>query len=413
MRRTKTQVRPVAALLAATLLLSACGSDTDGDATVDPSSDVAVDEDEPGAEDQAGEADTDAEGAASDEIVMPGNFETGDLVGLGPNGEEPSPISSVEISDEECEEIREAGYTAAISMHYMASDWSRLQVEGIKATLDECGVELVAETDADFDSAQQANDLETIIELGPDVLFSIPTDQAATATAFRRVVDAGVILVLMDNIPDGLSWPEDYASVVAGDSRALGKMAARMLLEATGTDAQIAMIDHGAEFFVTEEREIGAREVFEANGVEVVAAGDILAPEDGLEVAEGMLTANPDIDGFWVVWDTPAMGAITAARTLGRDNVWVTSVDLGIEIAREIASGQYGYGVAAYSPFDSGRAEVLVAFNALLGKETPGYIGTTPMMEITRSNLLEGWRMVQKEEPPEELIELCDGACGS
>jgi ribose transport system substrate-binding protein len=400
MRRSPTWTQAAATLAATTLLLSACG----GAAEDEPSQGI------PASEDEAAEGASDA---ASDEIVMPGGYEAGQLVGLGPNGAEPSPVSSVEITDDECGELRAGSYTAAISMHYMASDWSRLQVEGIKATLETCGVELIANTDADFDSAKQTDDLETIIELGPDILFSIPTDQVATASAFRKVVDAGIILVLMDNIPDGLSWPEDYASVVAGDSRALGKMAARMLLEATGTDARIAMIDHGAEFFVTEEREIGAREVFEANGVEVVATGDILDPADGLEVAEGMLTANSGIDGFWVVWDTPAMGAITAARTLGNENVWVTSVDLGIEIAREIASGKLAYGVAAYSPFDSGRAEVLVAFNALLGKETPAYIGTTPMMEITRSNLLEGWRLVQKEEPPQELLDLCDGACGS
>ena len=41
----------------------------------------------------------------------------------GPNGEAATPASEIQLTEEEKEQIREGGYTAAISMHYGGNDW--------------------------------------------------------------------------------------------------------------------------------------------------------------------------------------------------------------------------------------------------------------------------------------------------
>ena len=47
-----------------------------------------------------------------------------------------------------------------------------------------------------------------------------------------------------------------------------------------------------------------------------------------------MLTANPNLKGLFVAWDTPAQQAVAAAKTLGRDII-ITTNDLA-PIARSM-----------------------------------------------------------------------------
>ena len=44
------------------------------------------------------------------------------LVGKGPNGEEPTPLSELSITPEEAAKIKEGNYKAAIAMHYSAAE---------------------------------------------------------------------------------------------------------------------------------------------------------------------------------------------------------------------------------------------------------------------------------------------------
>jgi ribose transport system substrate-binding protein len=53
------------------------------------------------------------------------------ILSKGPNGQEPSPASSVSLSAEEVEKIRGLKAKAAIVMHYSRNDWSEAQVAGL------------------------------------------------------------------------------------------------------------------------------------------------------------------------------------------------------------------------------------------------------------------------------------------
>ena len=57
----------------------------------------------------------------------------------GPNGEAATPASEIQLTEEEKEQIREGGYTAAISMHYGGNDWATSQLEGLQATFRRSG----------------------------------------------------------------------------------------------------------------------------------------------------------------------------------------------------------------------------------------------------------------------------------
>ena len=70
-----------------------------------------------------------------------------------------------------------------------------------------------------------------------------------------------------------------------------------------------------------------------------------------------MLTSNPSIKGIWAVWDVPAEGVISAARTAGRDDLVITTIDLGENVAIDMASGGFVKGLGAQRPYDQGVTE--------------------------------------------------------
>ena len=72
------------------------------------------------------------------------------ILSKGPNGEEPSPASSVSLTAEEIEKIRGLKAKAAIVLHYTRSDWSQAQVAGLTSQFDKMGIEVIAITDAGF-----------------------------------------------------------------------------------------------------------------------------------------------------------------------------------------------------------------------------------------------------------------------
>ena len=56
--------------------------------------------------------------------------------------------------------------------------------------------------------------------------------------------------------------------------------------------------------------------------------------------ASAMIVSNSNLDGIWAVWDQPAEGVMEAARANGKDDLIITTIDLGENVA--ISIGQLG-----------------------------------------------------------------------
>ena len=76
---------------------------------------------------------------------------------------------------------------------------------------------------------KQIADIEDTIQRHPDGIISIPVDGTATAATYKKVSEAGIKLVFMDNVPPGLKHPEQYAAMVSADSQGNGWIAAQIL----------------------------------------------------------------------------------------------------------------------------------------------------------------------------------------
>lgn len=327
----------------------------------------------------------------------------------GPNGESPAAASSVSLTEDELAKIEEMNATAAIVMHYGGNDWSQAQINGLQDQFGKMGIEVIAVTDAGFQAAKQVSDIETILAQNPSIIVSIPTDPVATAQAYKQAAEKGVQLVFMDNVPAGFTAGEDYVSVVSADNYGNGVAAAHLMAKALDSEGQIGLVFHAADFFVTKQRYDAFKKTITDNypNIEIVAEQGIGGPDftgDAEKAASAMMTANSGIDGIWAVWDVPAEGVIAAARAAGRDDLVITTIDLGQNVAIDIARGGYVKGLGAQRPFDQGVTEALLAGYGLLGKEAPSYVAL-PALPVEKANLLDAWQAVYHTEAPANVTD--------
>jgi ribose transport system substrate-binding protein len=322
----------------------------------------------------------------------------------GPGGETPAAASSITLSDDELAKIKDMKATAAIVMHYGGNDWSQAQINGLQDQFGKMGIEVIAVTDAGFQAAKQVSDIETILAQNPSIIVSIPTDPVATAQAYKQAAAKGVKLVFMDNVPAGFTAGTDYVSVVSADNYGNGVAAAHLMAKALNSEGEIGIIYHAADFFVTKQRFEAFKKTITDSypNIKIVAEQGIGGPDftgDAEKAASAMMTANAGIDGIWAVWDVPAEGVIAAARAAGRDNLVITTIDLGQNVAIDMARGGYIKGLGAQRPFDQGVTEALLAGYGLLGKEAPAYVAL-PALPVEKANLLDAWQAVYHADAP-------------
>lgn len=331
--------------------------------------------------------------------------DTEEVETVGPNGEAPTPASEVTLTDEEIEQVRDGDYTAALLWHTSAA-FTEGVTAGAKEVFEDLGIEVIAETNAEFDAAQQANDVETVMARNPDIILTLVIDPVSGAQAFRPAVDAGVSLVLLSNLPEGYEHGEDYVGIVTDDLAGMGKAAAELLGDALGGEGQVAWMFHDADYYVTNQRDNAFKAWIQQRypGIEIVAEEGIADPAQAEQVASAMLTRNPDINGIYTPWATPAEGVLAALRAGGRQDVSVVTLDLDTTVAIDMLQGGNMVGIAADLPFELGRTMALEGALGVLGNEAPPFT-IVPAIKVTQENVLEAWEESFAQQAPPEVQE--------
>jgi ribose transport system substrate-binding protein len=331
----------------------------------------------------------------------------GKVLSTGPNGEQPSPAADVTLTDPELAKVKGMNLTAAIVMHYGGNDWSTAQVDGLKSEFTRLGIKVLATTDANFKPEKQVSDIETVLARKPKIIVSIPTDPVATASAYRKAAAAGVKLVFMDNVPKGFKPGKDYISVVSADNYGNGVASAHLMAEKLNGKGKIGVVFHAADFFVTKQRYDAFKKTIASDypDIQIVAEKGIGGPDfagDAEKAASAMLTQNPNLDGIWAVWDVPAEGVLAAARAAGRNDLAITTIDLGQNVAIDIAKKGLVFGLGAQRPFDQGVTEARLAAYGILGKEAPPYVAVNAL-PVTGANLADAWQTVYHQALPAKV----------
>lgn len=327
------------------------------------------------------------------------------ISGLGPHGERAAGPGRITLSDADIEAARGRGFSVAVVIHTLNSDWSRQSMAGIVGTFGQCGAVVSEVVDCGFDADAQIAALKRLSGEPIDAIISIPVANAAVADAHREVAQAGKKLILLDNVPTGLLPGRDYTSLVSADNFGLGLMGAELLSLHVAEGGRVGLLTYGVDFYATNEREIAFGRWIRAHRPDLqVTTRRFSSLETAGKTTEALIGEVADLAGLFVVWDVPAMGAIKALHRLGI-RIPVSTVDLGREVAIDLAREGATVGIAAQQPHSLGVAAAQSAVLALLGLPVPGWTAL-PGVAVTRSNVIESYQLIWNTAAPAEILML-------
>lgn len=326
-------------------------------------------------------------------------------LGRGPNGEIANSIDSLTLTENEIKEINAKKRTAVISFHYTGASWMSLHEKAMRDVFDKLNIEIIATTDAYFDPDLQNKQLSTLLTLEPDIFIAIPTDNKKTSKMFQEIANSSSNLILITNVPEGLS-PNDYVTVVSVNEHSHGRLTAIGLGDSLRElrKNKIAFFKHGIDFFATNQRDNSAKRTLleEYSDIQIITEGSFQSSEQLYYMTADLIQKYPEVEGIYVSWEDPAKEVLRALEDYDRTDIIIGTADLDYVLAENMAKNKNVKSISAQQPYEQGRAIALAAANSILNKTTSSYIGIEPI-KITRENLLESWEFIFKEEPPKQL----------
>jgi ribose transport system substrate-binding protein len=323
----------------------------------------------------------------------------------GPNGEQSTPASALELSSSEVARVKMGRYTAALVWHE-SSDFTTAVTAGARDQFKRLGIEVIAETAARFDAAKQKADIETVGAKEPSVLLTLPVDPIVTASAYKAVARQGTKIVLLSSVPQGMAYGRDYVNLVTDDLFQMGKQAADALAAAVGGKGTVAYFFHDANHYVTNQRDQAFLKTITRNypKIEVVAKSGIADPNRAQDQANATLVKNPDLSGVYVMFSQPpGEGVLAALRANGNNTTKIVSLDLDEPLALDMAKDGNTFALIADKAYDLGTAMATSAAYGLLGKKAPAFV-VVPALTVTKANLVQGYRESLHQDPPASVL---------
>jgi len=232
------------------------------------------------------------------------------------------------------------------------------------------------------DDEGEINAIESMVTQGVQAIVITPTSPNVQ-DALQKAVDAGIPVILVDNdIPD---W-DAKTSVVATDNHAGGVLAGQFMAQQLSAGDTIAFLEGAAGAPSLQARVDGFKEGL-GDGFDIVAS----LPTDcdqtkGLNAAQDILTAHPDVTAIYGACGPPIIGALEALADAG-SSALVVGFDAGPDELAAIAAGTELASVAQF-PDKMGSMGAQAALDAINGVAVEPNIDTGTEM-VTADNLAD------------------------
>lgn len=235
--------------------------------------------------------------------------------------------------------------------------------DGAQNAADEAGYELIV-GDAQDDASQQQDDIENYATQQVDAILVNPVDSEAVVPAVEQANNQDIPVVALDREPEG----GELATTIVSDNAEGGRLAGEELIETVG-EGQIAQLEGTPGVSSTRERGGGFQEVVdEQEDVELVASQSADYDRDeGLDVTENFLQANPDVEGIFAQNDEMALGAVQALEEEAGGEIAIVGFDATDDGLEAIQEGQMTATVAQ-NPTRIGRLGVENAISTVDGE---------------------------------------------
>lgn len=304
-----------------------------------------------------------------------------------------------------CADISTDGDSATVAFMPPATEFPYYMAigQGLEARAEELGHETFTLAPLEDNPEEQMGMFQDVLQREPDAVVLGTHDEQAAAPLVEQMVDAGIAVAIVNtDIPD---FPTPIHAVIGYVQRdgtyALGQHVA----ENYGTDFQVGLIE-GVPGYHSDERVGGFVDaVEEHDGFEIVERlpGDWNL-EGGNDAGMDMLQSHPDIDLIFAANDYMAIGANSAAESLGRDDeILIFGNDGDTQGLEEIAAGDWEATVMTF-PFDMGEQTMEVVDDCLTGDALDSFFQEIPTEVVEEDEALELLRQPDRlfPEPSQE-----------
>ena len=171
------------------------------------------------------------------------------------------------------------------------------------------------------DTANQIRIVEQMIVSKVDALVIAPADSKALVPVIKKAVDAGIIVVNIDNRldPDVLKSKDLNVPFVGPDNAKGARLVGDYLAKRLKAGDEVGIIEGVSTTTNAQQRTAGFKDAMQTGGMKVVAlqSGD-WEIDKGNAVASQILNANPNVKALLCGNDNMAIGAVAAVRAAGK-----------------------------------------------------------------------------------------------
>jgi len=284
------------------------------------------------------------------------------------------------------------GLVVGFSQKTRHSPYYIAMAEAMEDLAKEFGFELIS-VNAGADMVKQQADIEDLISKGVDLLIVDSQDPIAIIAISKNIAEAGIPLFLVNTTVDPSAV---YVTLVQSNNVTIGSMVGDWVGNHVSGEIRIGLLSGNPGNMVGYGRRSGFFQgLAEAQLVNTNTTNFRVltqgwggwSAEGGLEAAEDMLTAAPDINVIFAENDSMALGAVTAIKNAGKEGeITVLGIDGQREALELIKEGVYG-ATGLNSPFELARTAVEIALAYHAGERGfPSLIHTTPSV-ISAANV--------------------------
>lgn len=245
-----------------------------------------------------------------------------------------------------------------------------------------------AERETDVDKQMQI--IENLIQARVGALAVTPSGSREVVPAIGKANQANIPVVVVDTRLDAKAAADagvKTVTFVGSDNYRGGQLIGEYLVKVSGGKARVAILEGIAGHETGDSRVRGFRDaVKNSPGISIVASQTANWERDqGFNVFQNILQAQPDVDTVFACNDMMALGAIEAINAAGRaGRIRVLGFDAVKDARAALESGAMAATVAQY-PDEMGKSAVEMAVRAMKGEALPPDVSVRIGL-VTREN---------------------------
>jgi len=233
----------------------------------------------------------------------------------------------------------------ALVMKSLANEFFKTMEEGAKAHqsdhTDEYDLQTIGIKD-ELDVAEQISIIELMIAQGVDAIVVAPADSKALVPVCKRAMDAGIVVVNIDNKFDDTILADKNIIVpfVGPDNRKGARLAGEYLAKKLSQGDKVAIIEGAPNAFNGIQRKLGFEDAMKANGMNIIdSQTGYWETAKANQLVSALVTEHADLKAVLCANDSMALGATAATKASGKTNIQIIGFDNILAVQKLVKSG--------------------------------------------------------------------------